>query len=264
MKTEKAKEILTEHAKQAASLHSERRFGPEFKKWNRDAAVAIEHIFGKGGRHLDDFNSIQYNPVMFYSGMPESRIQETYRRGLEEARVVLESMASELEQYGTEVKESHDETEPIAIIRLLCDRFHSVARQLRSRHGDRPTIEIDDEYDVQDLLRALLHLYYEDVRIEEWVPSYAGSNSRMDFLLKQEKIVIEAKRTRKGLGAKELGEQLIVDIARYKAHPSCEYLVCFVYDPEGRISNPRGLENDLNKADGLPRILVAIAPKEVR
>ena len=83
----------------------------------------------------------------------------------------------------------------------------------------------------------------------------------MDFLLKLEQIVIEAKKTRSGLGARELGEQLIVDIQKYKQHPDCRTLVCFVYDPEGRIANPRGIENDLSgDKDGLT-VRVIIAPK---
>jgi len=69
----------------------------------------------------------------------------------------------------------------------------------------------------------------------------------MDFLLKNEKIVIEAKKTRKGLGPKEVSDQIIIDIARYKEHSDCELLICFIYDPEGRISNPVGLKNDLEK-----------------
>jgi REase_DpnII-MboI len=64
------------------------------------------------------------------------------------------------------------------------------------------------EYDVQDLLHALLHLYCDDIRTEEWTPSYAGASSRMDFLLKKEKIVVEVKKTRQGLDAREVGEQL--------------------------------------------------------
>ena len=67
----------------------------------------------------------------------------------------------------------------------------------------------------------------------------------MDFLLIQEKIAIEVKMTRKGLGDKELGEQLIIDIAKYQSHPNCRCLYCFVYDPEGIIRNPRGIEMDL-------------------
>jgi len=83
----------------------------------------------------------------------------------------------------------------------------------------------------------------------------------MDFLLKNEAIVIEVKKTRKGLTDKEIGEQLIIDIERYKSHPTCKQLVCFIYDPEELLKNPKGLQNDLNRdADGLA-VKVVIAPK---
>jgi len=69
--------------------------------------------------------------------------------------------------------------------------------------------------------------------------------------------------TRRGLAAKEIGEELIVDIARYKAHPRCKTLYCLVYDPEHRIKNPRGLESDLSKkTDGLT-VKVFVVPKGV-
>jgi hypothetical protein len=42
---------------------------------------------------------------------------------------------------------------------------------------------------------------------------------------------------------------LIEDVARYKEHPDCEHLVCFIYHPDGRITNARGLENDLSTND---------------
>ncbi|MGR0481594.1 MAG: PD-(D/E)XK nuclease domain-containing protein [Candidatus Electronema sp. V4] len=146
-------------------------------------------------------------------------------------------------------------------MRLICLRFHAVASQLRSRHKNRNTLEIEDEYDVQDLLHALLRLYFDDVRAEEWTPSYAGGCSRVDFLLKAEQVVIEVKKTRKGLAAKDIGDQLLIDIQRYQAHPDCKTLVCFVYDPEGRIANPRGIEADLNKQHGSVLVEVIIAPR---
>lgn len=151
-------------------------------------------------------------------------------------------------------------SDAISIIENLCGRFHLVARQLKGRHDDRQTLLVEDEYDVQDLLHALLTLHFDDIRPEEWTPSYAGGCSRMDFLLKKEQIVVEVKKTRKKLGAKGVGEQLIVDIAKYKVHPDCNTLICFVYDPEGWIANPRGIENDLNKTyDNLP-VKVLITP----
>lgn len=142
----------------------------------------------------------------------------------------------------------------------LLNRFHRVAIQLRDRYDDRATLDIDDEYDVQDLLHSLLQLYCDDIRPEEWVPSYAGSASRQDFLLKNERIVIEVKKTRKGLGNKELANELIIDIARYAKHPDCKTLVCFVYDPECRIHNPRGFESDLNKSSEDISVFVYIRP----
>ncbi len=150
------------------------------------------------------------------------------------------------------------EQSPILVLEQICSRFHLVARQLRSRHGGRPTVNVQDEYDVQDLMHALLWLHFVDVRPEEYTPSYAGKASRMDFLLKKESIVVELKMTRTGLGAKELSSQLIEDIQRYKAHPDCQALLCFVYDPPGLIPNPRGIEADLNR-DGEPfpvRVLI--------
>lgn len=133
------------------------------------------------------------------------------------------------------------------VLTNVFDNFHSFYNQLKNRHNNRHTIEIQDEYDVQDLLHCILKLHFKDVREEEYTPSYGGSSTRMDFLLKNESIVIEVKKAREKLSDKEIGEQLILDVAHYKNHPNCKLLKCFVYDPENRVKNPRGLENDLNK-----------------
>ena len=82
----------------------------------------------------------------------------------------------------------------------------------------------------------------------------------MDFLLKDEKIAIEVKMTRQGLKDKELAEQLIIDIANYKQHKNCKVLYCFVYNPEGLIRNPRGIEMDLQKLDKSYPVKMFIRP----
>jgi hypothetical protein len=142
----------------------------------------------------------------------------------------------------------------------LFDKFHKIVSALRVRHGNRNTLDVIDEYDVQDLLYALLKLYFADIRKEEYTPSYAGSSARMDFLLKAEKVVVEVKKTRPGLGDKELGNQLIEDVARYKSHPDCKKLICFVYDPDARIHNPSGMLNDLNKNEDDFVVEIVIKP----
>lgn len=142
----------------------------------------------------------------------------------------------------------------------IFEGFHRVAVQLQARHDNRDTIEVNDEYDVQDLIGALLRLRFDDVREEECAPSCAGTASRIDFLLKEEKIAIEIKMTRKGLADKELGNQLIEDIKKYKVHPSCNRLMCFVYDKDERIRNPQGLISDLTESGDFS-VDVFISPK---
>src|ERR1035437_9944793 len=138
--------------------------------------------------------------------------------------------------------------QPTSLDRLkdLILRFHGVVLSLRNRYGNRSTLDVNDEYDVQDVMRILLATAFDDVRSEEYVPSYGGASSRTDFLLKPEQIVLELKKTRKGLADKEVGDQLIIDSARYATHPDCKTLVCMVYDPENRIVNPSALQSDLS------------------
>jgi hypothetical protein len=143
--------------------------------------------------------------------------------------------------------ESEDKVSKFVI--PIIKRFHHVATQFRNRYNNetRPAFIIKDEYDVQDLLHSLLKINFDDIRTEDNVPSFAGKNSRVDFLLKNEKVVIEVKKTRTNLKEKQIGEQLILDIAYYKSNSEYKRLICFVYDPETIILNPRGLEHDLQR-----------------
>jgi hypothetical protein len=163
---------------------------------------------------------------------------------------------------------SHSSTESLPLpsnsltsVELVCTRFHLAAKQLQERHEKRSTLEIKDEYDVQDLLHSLLRIHFDDIRPEEWTPSYAGSTSRMDFLLKSDQIVVEAKITRPARANKEIGNELTVDAARYRSHQDCKTLVCLVYDPSGTIKNPRGFEADLAQlSDPRLKVIPIVAP----
>ncbi|MBX7044332.1 MAG: hypothetical protein K1X86_00730 [Ignavibacteria bacterium] len=188
----------------------------------------------------------------------QERVHDIYKSCVESGIHILYSISEDIESGVIEIQTSSIR-KPFENIELIIEKFDRVTKALRHRHDNRPTLDIADEYDVQDLLHSLLKLYFDDVRPEEWCPSYAGKSSRMDFLLKSEEIVIEAKMTRANLKDKEIGSQLIEDIARYKEHPNCKTLICFVYDPQSYIKNPKGVENDLNKSKEL-NVRVFIRP----
>ena len=153
------------------------------------------------------------------------------------------------------------ETETLEMLRRICARFHLVARQLRLRKEYRPTIEITDEYDLQDLFYALLRLQFDEVGTEEWAPDYANGGRRTSYLLDRDRIVVVVKQTRSGIGTKDLSEQVKSDATHYATRPNGITLVCFIYDPEGRVGNPRGLEADLTSVSDTYMVEVIIAPK---
>lgn len=129
----------------------------------------------------------------------------------------------------------------------VLQRFHALVTTLSRRQRQRPPLLISDEYDLQYLLHALLRVDFDDVRPEEWTPSFAGSASRMDFLLKREGTVVECKLAKEGRGDREIADELLIDIGRYQTHPDCKILVCFVYDPGSHIMNIVGLEDDFTR-----------------
>jgi hypothetical protein len=173
-------------------------------------------------------------------------VRRSYMR-LEEMEPILQALQEAFENGQIELP--HEEaTGALPRIEQVLTRFHKVARKLAHRHGGRKPLKIADEYDVQDLLKALFAIDFDDVRPEEWTPSHAGSSGkRMDLLFKEHAIVVEVKKTRDTLKDKGIGEELLIDIAHYKAHPNCQTLVCFVYDPDQLITNPVGLKRDLER-----------------
>ena len=79
--------------------------------------------------------------------------------------------------------------------------------------------------------------------------------------MKEEKIILEVKIVSESLKEKELHDQLLVDIQHYRAHPDCQRIVCFVYDPKGLLKNPKGIENDLYSNESDFQVVVRIAPQ---
>lgn len=234
------------------------RLSDQDKDTWRYATVSIEKTISSGSVIRNDVAG-QLN-LTIENGVKMSLDQTSfYGHGLKD---LLEAIWNDLFKLPW-LERPKKKTTPAGIDRVLkvIERFHTVATQLKRRYDGRETLRVTDEYDVQDLLHALLKVDFDDVRPEEYSPSKGGAASRLDFLLKVPKVVIEAKMTRKTLTDKKLGEELIIDIARYRAHPDCEALVCLVYDPEHNIRNPSGLERDLSRTEGPLAVHVVVVPK---
>jgi REase_DpnII-MboI len=153
------------------------------------------------------------------------------------------------------------ETDHLSITKKVCQRFHVVARQLRLRGEYRSTVNVEDECDVQDLMHALLHQHFDDIGTDEWIPSYSNGVARTTYLLDHDRLAIVVKKTRSGLSRKDLADQVRTDVERYRDRGRCTHILCFIYDPEGRIGNPRGLESELSTTSEHFAVDVVVAPK---
>ncbi len=160
----------------------------------------------------------------------------------------------------------------VRLVEQLCRNFPLFARQLQKRRKDvkqpgttdrlpRPTIAMDDEYDVQDAFHAILRLFFDDVRAEPWTPSYADNQNRIDFVLPDHEIAIEVKHTGDRLTQRHIADQLIIDERYYRHETEYKHLVCLVYDPNLRLKNAVALEKDLKSEDEKFRVSVIVCPQ---
>jgi hypothetical protein len=251
--------ILSRFTKSRDGNHINPSDHPRFMEIGLQLRDLFDDEFVNGRVHSQPLISHLNDSLSNFTGSPSYRGVENVKGVVTAALVRVKRNPLALKQVAL-IATARGAKDPDAIVRLA-ERFHLVICQLRERHAQRQTLDVADEYDVQDLFHALLTIFFDDIRKEEWAPSYAGGASRMDCLLPELEAVVETKRTRSSMSTRELGEQLIVDIAKYKKHPMCRTLFCVVYDPEGRISNPRGVENDLNNEQGEIAVRVMIVPK---
>jgi hypothetical protein len=142
---------------------------------------------------------------------------------------------------------------PLAALETLLRRLPRVVHALRSRHGDRPPFRAADVYDVEDLLRAVLPLQFDDVRSLSRTPSYAAA-TRTDFLLVStaggRTVAVTPKWVTAGVTEAELTRQWDEDVKYHEAQRDCGMLVGFVYDPEGRLPEPAALETAWSRPQG--------------
>ena len=172
----------------------------EFIDWDQYNNELIKMAFNRpDNSYADDYKrELSFDSAIF----PGTYKEPTFQEKVESNRVEMGYQVRKLKWFHDKIDLLKSDINALAIkkpdrlqdlIQLL-RRFHKVAQGLRNRRGEREPVVINDEYDVQYLLGALLKLYFDDIRVEDFSPSNSGSNSRLDFVLKQEKIIIETKK----------------------------------------------------------------------
>jgi sugar/nucleoside kinase (ribokinase family) len=135
-----------------------------------------------------------------------------------------------------------------------------------SRQRKRKSWPLDDEYDCQDLLHAVLLTHFEDVQPEVASSSSLGSGSRIDFLCAAERVGIEVKFLRSKAELHGMTDALLADMVRYRSLPGCDSIVIAIFDAARVLySNRATFEahlNEIGSSDFLVRCVVidAVGP----
>ncbi len=235
-------------------------FRAEYQEWyttclsllEGELKIQFENVYATHAKTFilrpTDFHKAgeRYGPRITYSTsqfkFPYSKY---FKRAVYEHNLILLQASKE-----QEIPTSRTQREAIEIIKNIAMNFHLFVHYSNIRYSERtPLIIFDDEYDVQDTVHGLLRLFFKDIRKEEGAPSHAGKNSRIDFFLTQEQIIIETKKTRNNLREKEVGKELTIDIIYYRERKGYNTFIGFVYDPDKYIKNPDGLASDLQQTD---------------
>lgn len=175
-----------------------------------------------------------------------------------QSQILLEDIESSLLQTKF-VNKNADE-----VVRDVLNNFSNAIQKIISgRRLNHPDFKIEDEYDVQDISYVILKSIFPNLREEDPIPKVGGKSTKIDLILREEKILIEVKMIKaKDSNETHFIEQLKVDFESYHECKWLRKLFCFVYDPYKKtrdISNFNDLNGERTKGEHNFNVEVIVA-----
>ena len=201
---------------------------------NNPLAILIKKVF--------DENSIKETEL-------NTALQITLATDIDvQLQILLEDIESILLQIKF-VNKSAEET-----VRHVLNNFsNAIQKIINGRRLNHPDFNIEDEYDVQDILYVILKSIFPKIRDEDPIPKVGGKSTKIDLILREEKILIEVKMIKvKDSNETHFIEQLKIDFESYHQCKWMKKLFCFVYDPYKKtrdISNFNDLNGERTKGE---------------
>ena len=198
MKKEKAISLLNRQIDQITNVKATARFGATFKKWNRDARVALQNIFPDRPQYVQEFSNINYQLRISTGSTPDSSYQRAYDHGLEHAEVFLRSCIDEIEEYWEESTEltptqsGPDYVDPdrIAELKVIEHSSFDLAKLIRLCEELNVNQAAGNTYSVIMLVRAILDHIPPVFAAKDFaqVASQIGGKSKKSILDRLERV----------------------------------------------------------------------------
>ncbi len=175
-----------------------------------------------------------------------------------QSQILLEDIESTLLQTKY-INKNADE-----VVRDVLNNFsNAIQKIINGRRLNHPDFKIEDEYDVQDISYVILKSIFPNLREEDPIPKVGGKSTKIDLILREEKILIEVKMIKaKDSNETHFIEQIKVDFESYHECKWLRKLFCFVYDPYKKtrdISNFNDLNGERTKGEHNFNVEVIVA-----
>lgn len=169
-----------------------------------------------------------------------------------EIDVQTQILLEDLEMVLLQTKYVNKTTEEV--VRDVLNNFsNAIQKIIKDRRKEHPKYIIGDEYDVQDVVYVVLKSIFPNLRDEDPIPKVGAKSTKIDLILREEKILIEVKMIKeKDSNETRFIEQLKVDFESYHECKWLSKLFCFVYDPYKKtrdLSNFKDLNGDRKKGE---------------
>lgn len=181
---------------------------------------------------LDDPFSVLANKLFEVNEVSESDINNALTSIISsDLDIYTLLLLEEIESQHLQVKFISKTTEEV--LRDIFYNFpNAVQKIIKNRRKGHPEFEIKDEYDVQDILYVIIKSIFPNMRDEDPIPKVGGKSTKIDLILREEKILIEVKMIKEtDSNETHFIEQLKVDFESYHKCVWLEKLFCFIYDP---------------------------------
>lgn len=252
-----ALDLLREQLSQTTTLRDTNLRDGQVEKWRIRTASYAARIFGKTDRRVFDFETVVIGREVETQGTTTIILGNPIGAYLNKVEGMLETWIDDIERFGLEkstaglsrgdIPGGAAVDDPLPSLTTIYDRFHAAARVLSSRQRERP-FSIEDEYDVQDLLHALLVVQFDVVCPEEPTPKVGANYSKVDFLLPDYRIGIETKMMRPSLTLAKLSDDLKRDLIDFGSDSRIDTVHIFIYDPQSQIRHASQFEHGLSNA----------------
>jgi hypothetical protein len=213
--------------------------------WHQNLTFTVSGTIVKNQAAVEEIRIVQTpKPQRFYADEHNARMRASGIADLSTDRRLLPFEKGT--DYTNELLFSSLSTQApapdIALLLRICQRLPDAERVLATRHRGKSPYVVADEYDVQDLLQAVIRAYLKYSVQEEPIGKVGGAKSgRADLAIEDLGVIVEVKFVRGPADQNRIVEEFAQDLLQYSKWQPLKTFIYMVYNSRD-LRDPEALE----------------------